>query len=83
MNETTIAKELAYLRADLKNGDEIISEFTVRGKEIKHSKKVGDARIKFMGMIRDAFGLGEITTKQATEYTNEFGRKTTTLYWIK
>lgn len=83
MNEKTIMNELALLKADLKNGDEIITETSPSGKQISHSKKVGDARIKVINMVRESLTKSEITGAQAGELTRLFGKKTTSIYWIK
>ena len=66
-----VNSELAELKQDLKKGDTIISEFSVSGKEIKHSKKVGEARIKFMKLIS---GL-DLSAEEKTKACNLFGKK--------
>jgi hypothetical protein len=74
-----IKMELAELKQDLKKGDTIVEEVAINGDIIKHSKKVGDARIKFINLIK---GLN-LTASDMTKAINLFGRKTTHLYWIK
>lgn len=81
--EQFIKDELATLKADLKNGDETLSEITGSGKEIKTSKKTGDARMRVISQIRDMLIEKQITAAEATQATQLFGKKTKALYWIK
>lgn len=83
MIDEIVKIELAELKADLKKGDEVITETSMSGKEVKHSKKVGEARMKFMNLMRGLLESKSITAQEATKGTNEFGRKTTNIYWIK
>lgn len=83
MNEQTILNEVKALKIDLKNGDEIITEISGRGKEIKTSKKVGDARIKVIKMVQEAMANKQIDGAEAGRLTRLFGTKTTSIYWIK
>lgn len=83
MNEQTILNEVKALKNDLKNGDEIITQISGGGKEIKTSKKVGDARIKVMNMVKEAMMNKHIDGAEAGRLTRLFGTKTTSMYWIK
>lgn len=83
MIEEIVQIELAELKRDLKRGDEIITETSPSGKIISHSKKVGDARISFMNLMKGLMESKSITPQEATKGLNLFGKKTTSLYWIK
>lgn len=75
--------ELAVLKSSIELGDEVVSEVLGNGKLIKYSRKTANARMKFINMIKDMIGTGELTTSEATQATQLFGKKTTKLYWIK
>lgn len=81
--EKLVLIELAVLTSSLKSGDEVVSQVLGSGKLIKYSRKTANARIKFINMIKDMIGTGELTTSEATQATQLFGKKTTKLYWLK
>lgn len=81
--ELEVKNALAELKKDLATGDEIITQIGGSGKVIRHSKKVGEHRVKFIQYIMTKLSNSEITTQDANKATNLFGKKTTSIYWIK
>jgi len=75
--------ELSELKSDLKKGDNIIEEVSPSGKVIRHSEKVGNARISFMNLIQGLITSEALTPIEGTKALNLFGKKTTSLYWVK
>ena len=82
---TEIVKtELAELKQCLKKDlGEIITTVSGSGKVLKYNKKVGEARISFINLIRGLIASKSISIEDANKAINLFGRKTTNLYWIK
>lgn len=71
------------LNKDLESGDVIERTYISPIKERRISEKTGKHRVKMIEFVREKLIAKEISAEEANAITNQFGKKTTKLFWNK